>query len=124
MARIGIGSSSGISQVSNDVSQRRKKKKKYKIVAILKAGQYFGEVALVLHTRRTASIRSKSCSEVCVLNKETYERTAKEYPKDAETMKNVILRKYGHLDHTKDEVRDCKSRSDELLKCAIGLRVG
>ena len=123
--KLGLGHGKGEGNVV------KRPKPKYKIVAVLKAGQYFGEVALVLHSRRTASIRSKGCCEVCVLNKTTYEKTAKEYPKDAEIMRNVILSKYGHLDHSKKEVfltvqketaEKAKSLEDEKSKTEGDLR--
>ena len=69
---------------------QKPKTKSYKVVATLNAGQYFGEVALVLHAKRTASIRSKACCEVCVLTTEIYNSVAESYPKDAEYMKSII----------------------------------
>ncbi|GMH54472.1 hypothetical protein TL16_g01680 [Triparma laevis f. inornata] len=87
----------------------KKKQKVYKIVATLRAGQYFGEVALVLHSKRTASIRSKGCCEVCVLTKGVYDRVAQEYPADAWSMRNIILQKYGNLDHTRKTIVDANA---------------
>ena len=87
-----------------------KKKKaghgKSKIVATLNAGQYFGEVALVLQSKRTASIRSKGISELCVLSKSIYDGVASLYPEDAKMMKTIIMRKYGAMNHTKESVRE------------------
>ncbi|GMH89758.1 hypothetical protein TrST_g13750 [Triparma strigata] len=96
------------------------KPKLYKIVATLKAGQHFGEVALVLHSKRTASIRSKGCCEVCVLTKEVYDRVAGEYPQDAFNMKNIILAKYGNLDHSRKSVLASvkNEKNDEEMEVA------
>ncbi|GMI32328.1 hypothetical protein TeGR_g7364 [Tetraparma gracilis] len=78
---------------------------KYKIAATLNAGQHFGEVALVLQSKRTASIRSKGVSELCVLNKAIYDQVAQQYPEDAQLMREAILSKYGHLKHAETEMR-------------------
>jgi CRP-like cAMP-binding protein len=76
----------------------------HKIVATLNAGQYFGEVALILQSKRTASIKSKGISEMCVLTKTVYDLVASMYPEDAELMKTSIMSKYGSLNHA-EEVR-------------------
>jgi len=101
-------SRSGLGKIRGDRKEeaRKRKKKTYKIVATLNAGQHFGEVALVLHSKRTASIRSKGCSELCVLTKEIYDTMASQYPKDAEIMKSIILSRYGNLAHAKKKIRE------------------
>ena len=77
-----------------------------KVVATLKAGQYFGEVALILQGKRTASIRAKGPCELCVLTREMYDFVATAYPEDAVMMRNVILSKYGALEHARTSVTD------------------
>jgi CRP-like cAMP-binding protein len=112
----------GLARASKQ-KQQPVKTKSYKVVATLNAGQYFGEVAVVLHSKRTASIRSKACCEVCVLTNEVYNTVAEQYPKDAHYMKSIILSKYSSVlsnndisvasTENKGAAQDKKDRSEE-----------
>lgn len=94
------------SLISKFMTQEKKKElKNYKVVATLNAGQYFGEVALVLRSRRTASIRSRLYCEVCVLTRDIYNKVAELYPEDALEMRNIILSKYSNIKHASGSVR-------------------
>ena len=77
-----------------------------KVVATLKAGQYFGEVALILQGKRTASIRAKGACELCVLTRDMYDFVASQYPDDAIRMRHVILSKYGAIEHARNSVNE------------------
>ena len=116
----------GKGAIKGEAVKKPVKTRTYKVVATLNAGQYFGEVAVVLHSKRTASIRSKACCEVCVLTNEIYNSVAEQYPKDAHYMKSIILSKYSKVINEKkpdeatseegkkkDEGKDDQENADE-----------
>merc|ERR1712072_1288608 len=55
-----------------------------KVVANLSRGSYFGEIALLLAERRTASIRTKKDCELLKLQKEDFEELLNLFPKTRE----------------------------------------
>lgn len=51
-----------------------KGKKGFVVVRTLKAGEYFGEIALIRHEPRSLTIRAKENSKLLKLDKETFTR--------------------------------------------------
>ena len=68
---------------------------KEQVLATLKKGSYFGEIALILLTKRTANVRAKGFCELCVLNREVYNKVAALYIDDKKQMEDHIMAKYG-----------------------------
>ena len=58
-----------------------------KVMAILKEGDYFGEVALIKNVKRTASVLSTEYCAVYVLNKQDFNEILSIYPEFAEEIK-------------------------------------
>jgi len=56
---------------------------------ILKDGDYFGDLSLILGEKRTASVKSLSYCEIFVLTKEDFNRIKKDYPEFKEVLKKM-----------------------------------
>ena len=65
-----------------------------KSVKELDTGSYFGEIALIIDSRRTASIRSRTFTELLVLTREDFLRITENNHEDREEMKNQIKARY------------------------------
>lgn len=59
------------------------------VYAMLTDGQFFGEMALVLSTPRTASIIARDYCDLYSLNKETFDRILEKYPEFGKTIKEL-----------------------------------
>jgi CRP-like cAMP-binding protein len=53
---------------------------KDRVVATLGEGGFFGEIALLFESKRTASIRSKTYCDLSVLRKADLDKVAKSFP--------------------------------------------
>ncbi|KAK1942636.1 Potassium/sodium hyperpolarization-activated cyclic nucleotide-gated channel 1 [Phytophthora citrophthora] len=49
---------------------------------LLRSGQVFGELSLLMNYKRTASIRAATYVEMCILSRETFQRIIARYPDD------------------------------------------
>lgn len=58
------------------------------VYATLSAGQFFGEIALLLSSPRTATIKTREFCDLYRLNKETFERVLERYPDFGEKIKD------------------------------------
>ncbi|GMI28185.1 hypothetical protein TeGR_g1413 [Tetraparma gracilis] len=56
---------------------------------LLRRGQFFGEVSLLMETRRTTSVQARTVTELNVLVQEVFEEILRESPEFAEEMKNL-----------------------------------
>mmetsp|Transcript_14363 Transcript_14363/g.29565 ORF Transcript_14363/g.29565 Transcript_14363/m.29565 type:complete len:1255 (-) Transcript_14363:67-3831(-) len=65
-----------------------------KAVKELDAGSYFGEIALITDSRRTASIRSRTFTELLVLCRDDFNRITENNQEDREEMKDQIKKRY------------------------------
>ena len=59
------------------------------VVASLSDGNFFGEMALLMDTKRTATIRCNSYCDLLSLNREDFNLALEEYPLFAKEMKKV-----------------------------------
>jgi len=50
------------------------------VLKVLKSGAFFGEIAILFKTKRTASVRATKYTHVCVLKKADLDATLTEYP--------------------------------------------
>lgn len=68
------------------------------VYATLTSGQFFGEIAILLSTPRTATVRAKAYCDLYVLDKETFDHILKKYPdfaKDVEKQAEENRKKLG-----------------------------
>ncbi len=56
---------------------------------ILKDGDYFGDLSLILGEKRTASVKSLSYCEIFILTKQDFNRIKKDYPEFKEVLKKM-----------------------------------
>lgn len=64
-----------------------------KVVATLKQGQYFGEIALIEETTRNADIVSKSYCDLYVFEKEDFDQVVAKYPQLEEKLRSMYKRR-------------------------------
>ncbi|GMI44435.1 hypothetical protein TrCOL_g5596 [Triparma columacea] len=81
-----------------------------KAVKELEAGSYFGEIALITDSRRTASIRSRTFTELLVLSRDDFNRITENNHEDREEMKNQIKRRYNQDKNVKDVLEEKSKR--------------
>jgi len=62
----------------------------------LHRGNFFGEVSLLMETRRTTGVQAKTVCELNVLVQEVFEEILRESPEFAEEMKNLVLERKLH----------------------------
>ena len=72
------------------------------VLATLKKGAHFGEIALILLTKRTANVRAKGFCELCGLNRDTYNKIVAVYIEDKKAMEDYILTKYGKHENVQE----------------------
>lgn len=65
-----------------------------KTVKVLKDGDFFGEVGLLLSTPRTATVRARTLCDLFVLKKSDFSRILREHPQFAEAMLKVARERY------------------------------
>jgi hypothetical protein len=65
-----------------------------KIYRNMGAGSFFGEIALVYSSRRTAAIKTLSYCEVFVLYKQDFDKVLANYPEFAEEVKRIAAERY------------------------------
>lgn len=57
------------------------------VVASLQSGSFFGEIALLHNTRRTASVRASTHVDLFILTKDSFERIVEDFPEAIEAIK-------------------------------------
>ena len=65
-----------------------------KVVKELETGDYFGEIALITDSRRTASIRSRTFTELLLLSRDDFLRITENNQAEREAMKAQIRQRY------------------------------
>ena len=65
-----------------------------KPVKVLRDGDVFGEVALILSTPRTATVRAKIPTDLYTLDKSDFSRILRDHPQFAETIQQVAKERY------------------------------
>ncbi|GMI13091.1 hypothetical protein TrVE_jg2557 [Triparma verrucosa] len=96
-----------------------------KSVKELDTGSYFGEIALITDSRRTASIRSRTFTELLVLSRDDFMRITENNQDDREEMKAQIRSRYKTDKNVtklfkKDAGDATANASDELEKQRAG----
>ena len=64
----------------------------------LKAGQFFGEIALLLSMPRTATIRARDYCDLYRLDKDTFDRVLSRYPDFAESIKKLARERRAEIE--------------------------
>ena len=58
---------------------------------VLSEGAFFGEMALVMHLRRNASVKAITMCDLCVLHKDYFDHIVVEYPQFATKVKDMVV---------------------------------
>ncbi|KAL0488021.1 hypothetical protein AKO1_015223 [Acrasis kona] len=92
------------------------------VYATLREGAFFGEIALVEETRRTASIRAAELCELYVLYKEDFDNVVKRFPAAIDVMKEDVENRKRQLAAKKEEeekklkeLAESKAREEKML---------
>ena len=89
------------------------------VLVTLSKGSHFGEIALILLTKRTANVRAKGFCELCALNRDVYNGVVAVYIEDKKSMEDYIMDKYGNKENVQKET-DAKlniNNDDMLAEC-------
>ena len=81
-----------------------------RVLQRLEKGDYFGEIALVLDTKRTCHVRAQTFCELCTLHRAVFERILRRHEGERDVMKSAILEKYPPKDVERWEETDTKIR--------------
>jgi len=73
-----------------------------KVVATLGEGGFFGEIALLFESKRTASIKAKTYCDLFVLRKSDLDKTLKSFPEQ-----RVIISEMAEVRMSNDSLRTC-----------------
>lgn len=73
--------------------------------ATLGTGQYFGEMALILSTERTATVRSKGFCDLYVLDRKTFNSILRRYPLFAKEVEELAGKRRQELNLDKKDMR-------------------
>ncbi len=65
------------------------------VVTVLKDGDFFGEVALLMSTPRNASVRTRTSCDLFVLEKADFNRILRDHPQFAQGVMEVAKERYG-----------------------------
>ena len=74
-----------------------------KVIQTLRDGDFFGEISLLISTPRTATVRTKTPSDLFVLGKADFSRILRDHPQFSETMMKVAKERY-HLTVSKEQL--------------------
>ncbi|MGL4498283.1 MAG: ion transporter [Planktothrix sp.] len=65
-----------------------------KVYSVMGPGCFFGEIALLYDSRRTASVKTLTYCELFVLYKEDFDKVLENYPKFSERVKQIAEKRY------------------------------
>ena len=65
-----------------------------KVVQTLEDGDFFGEIGLLMATKRTATVRAKTLCDLFVLTKQDFSRILQDHPQFADSMMQVAKERY------------------------------
>jgi glucose-6-phosphate 1-dehydrogenase len=76
-----------------------------KVLKVLKDGDIFGEIGILLSMPRTANVRAKTGLDLFVLNKADFNRILKDHPQFASAIRQIAKERY-NVDVPNDAVTD------------------
>eukprot|EP00667_Euglena_gracilis_P004863 EG_transcript_4893 len=86
------------------------------VVLTLRDGGFFGEIALLYDTKRTATIVARTYCDLFVLNKEDLKKVMKKFPEQSKVIQEVAHERFQHIVETqrKKEVSEDGSESSVM----------
>ena len=76
-----------------------------KVVFTLRDGQFFGEVALLYDTKRTASIVARTYCDMFILTKEDFTKVMKKFPMQSKGIREIARKRFQHI-HEQNEQKE------------------
>jgi CRP-like cAMP-binding protein len=64
------------------------------VLRTFRDGDFFGEIALLIHTPRTATVRAKTVCDLMVLDQPSFSRILHDYPQFAESVLRIARERY------------------------------
>ncbi|GMH85024.1 hypothetical protein TL16_g10099 [Triparma laevis f. inornata] len=89
------GNKDELAKKEQQIAHKRKVKAEKESI-YLHRGNFFGEVSLLMETRRTTSVQAKTICELNVLVQEVFEEILRESPEFAEEMKHLVMERAMH----------------------------
>lgn len=65
-----------------------------RVIETFRDGEFFGEIALLIHTPRTATVRAKTACDLLVLDQRSLSRILHDHPQFADTVLQVARERY------------------------------
>jgi glucose-6-phosphate 1-dehydrogenase len=65
-----------------------------RVLKTFRDGDFFGEIALLIHTARTATVRAKTAIDLMALDKASFDRILHDYPQFADSVRKVARERY------------------------------
>ena len=65
-----------------------------RVLKTFRDGDFFGEIALLIHTPRTATVRAKTACDLMVLDQHSLSRILHDYPQFAESVLRIAQERY------------------------------
>jgi CRP-like cAMP-binding protein len=66
-----------------------------RVLQTFRDGDFFGEIALLIHTPRTATVRAKTACDLMALDKASFDRILHDHPPFADSVLRVANERYG-----------------------------
>ncbi|XP_033110678.1 potassium/sodium hyperpolarization-activated cyclic nucleotide-gated channel 2-like [Anneissia japonica] len=88
------------------------------VATSLSEGSYFGEICLLTHERRVASIRSETYCSLFSLSVENFQKVVIEYPSIRKTMEEIAIRRLKKIGKSASLIRNNinpSSKKDSVL---------
>lgn len=99
-----------------------------RVVKVIQAGNYFGEIALMMDSRRTASVRARTFCTLCVLHRLHFQKVLDRYKEDRGELERMIMSRYTEAGHTihMQSVNEAEFQAveDQMLQKQIGTASG
>ena len=81
-----------------------------KVVFTLRDGGFFGEIALLYDTKRTASIVARTYCDMFILTKEDFKKVMKKFPTQSKGIREIAKKRFAHVVE-QDKKKDTKEDS-------------
>ena len=65
-----------------------------RVLKTFRDGDVFGEIALLIHTPRTATVRAKTACDLMVLDKTSFDRILNDHPQFADSVRQIANERY------------------------------
>ena len=97
---------------------------KSRVIAVLRDGSFFGEVALHFNDKRNASVKAISLCDLLVLTKQDFEDVLEEFPEEFETINEVARDRYTEVQAKVQQLRTLRRISIDERRRSVAVASG